>query len=71
LLTEKQMRHSLIAVKVHRSHNRNGHDFGVTQHTLRIVTMMLPFQQVVTQAINKYNVGVHGVLRSLFWLSYP
>lgn len=46
-------------------------DFGVAQGTLWIVAMVLPFQQVVTQAINKYNVGIHGVLRFLFWLAYP
>ncbi len=30
--------------------------------------MMLPFQQIVAQAVKEYNVGVHGVLRSLCWL---
>jgi hypothetical protein len=61
----------LIAAKVHRGHYRYGHDFGVAHHTLRIASMMLPFQQIVAQAVNEYNVGVHGVLRSLFWFVYP
>jgi hypothetical protein len=67
LFVQEQACHGLIVAEVHRRYYHNCHDLGVTQHALRVISVMLPFQQVVAQAVNEYNVGVHGVLRCLSW----
>ncbi len=38
-------------------------DFGITHCALRIFLMMQRLQQVVTEAINGYNLLVHGFLQ--------
>ena len=47
LLAVTEASHRVIAMNVQRCHHGNRHHFGVAQRTLWIITMMLPFQQVV------------------------
>ena len=66
LFGQKRPAQRLIATKLQCRHDPNRHDLRITPHTLRIVPMMLPFQQIVTQTVYEYTACVDGVLRSLF-----
>jgi hypothetical protein len=38
---------------------------------LRVVTMIQRFQQIVTQAVDGYNLGVHRLLGGQSWFGHP
>src|ERR1051326_2289105 len=55
---QKRPRLFQVPSKEGRCHNRSGHDFRITHLTLDIFMMMKSFQNIVTNAINGYNLTV-------------
>jgi len=53
------LRTHIIAAKKERCYDGDGHNFGVGQVTVRIVTMMQGLQHISTQTIHWYNVAIH------------
>ena len=70
LFFEEGTGQSIIASKVKRSHDGDGHYLCITELTLWVFTMIQGFQKILTQAVNKYNSDVHGV-SLLFRMMHP
>ena len=51
----------LVPSKAQRGNQGGGHDFCIVHLTLTVFLMMYGFQQIVTQAIRRYNLLVHGL----------
>jgi hypothetical protein len=54
-----------VPTEEHDGRDGSGHHFGIAHRALDIFRMMQPVEQVVTQAINRYNTVVHGFLQGL------
>jgi hypothetical protein len=50
----------VVTVEKHSRGHRGGHDFGVAHSALGVFIMMQPFQNIITNAENGYNLRIHG-----------
>src|SRR5690242_3511673 len=71
VLLQKPIALRIVPAKVQGCYQGDGHHLGIAEATLPIFPMVQGHQHIGTNAIDCYNLGVHGSLPSGWLVCYP